>query len=192
MCESHQTDISHSGHMHTENLTIIRTGLLYQHDLSRAFRQLPVDTYDYSMLGMHWQNLLDFDKVMSIGLHSAALACQMVTNAIMHAHHNMGYYSINYVDDFGSAELPEIAKQCFKALWRLLPNMGVKEAVKLQCLPSQEWPFLEISLIARNHEWTQGLGEIKFGAKETNWSPWSENTIHVKLYFHWCSYNCQP
>ena len=35
--------------------------LLFKHDLKRAYRQLPVDPFDYLLLGYSWRDKLFFD-----------------------------------------------------------------------------------------------------------------------------------
>ena len=75
--------------------------LVWKKDMVRAFRQIPLCPRDFSLIGYHWRNLLYFDKVVPMGLRSAAYICQRVTNAIVYAHRSFGYWSINYLDDFG-------------------------------------------------------------------------------------------
>ena len=46
------------------------------------FKQLPVDPYDYLLLGYSWRDQLFFDVRLPMGLRSAAMACQRVTNSV--------------------------------------------------------------------------------------------------------------
>ena len=78
--------------------------LVWKKDLLRYFHQVPACPRDYPLIGFRWDGLLYFDKYMPMGLRSAAYICQRVTTAIKFAHGQMGYWSINYLDDFGSAE----------------------------------------------------------------------------------------
>ena len=109
---------------------------LYKKDLSRYFHQVPVCPLDYSLLGWRWCNLLFFDKCMPMGLHSAAYVCQRITNAIVHIHNQMGHFSINYLDDFGSAELWSNVWDSYWALERLLIQLGVQEAKEKAVKPT--------------------------------------------------------
>ena len=93
---------------------------IWKIDLSRYFKQIPICPHDYSLVGVHWWGLLFFDQVMPMGLCSAAYVCQRMTNAITYIHRKMGYWSINYLDDFGSAELAEKAWDSFQAMRNLL------------------------------------------------------------------------
>ena len=55
---------------------------LYKRDLKRAYRQFPVDPLDYPLLGYCLKHSLYFDLVLPMGLRSAAMACQRITNAV--------------------------------------------------------------------------------------------------------------
>ena len=55
---------------------------LFKQYLKRVYRQLPVDPGDYHLLSYSWQDQLYFDTILPMGLRSAAMACQRVTNAI--------------------------------------------------------------------------------------------------------------
>ena len=66
---------------------IVKNGsgcLIYKCDLKAGYRQFPVDPYDYPVLGSYWKNYYYLDVVLPMGLHSAAMACQRITNAITH------------------------------------------------------------------------------------------------------------
>ena len=80
------------------------SAFLFKINLSRAYRQLPVDHANYPFLGYSWRNDFYFDIVLLFGLRSAAMMCQRTTNAINFIFHNMGFdggyslhvYSENY------------------------------------------------------------------------------------------------
>ena len=80
---------------------------IWKKDLLRAFRQIYLCPSQYSLIDYRWRNLLYFDKVVPMGLKLAAYICQRVTNAVVYVHRSFGYWSINYLDDFGSAELAD-------------------------------------------------------------------------------------
>ena len=50
--------------------------LLFKRDLKRACRQLPVDPFDYPLLGYSWRDRLFFQVRLPMGLRSAVMACQ--------------------------------------------------------------------------------------------------------------------
>ena len=67
--------------------------LLFKRDLKRAYRQLPVDPFDYPLLGYSCVRL-------PMGLRSAAMACQQVTNAVCFMLTRVGCNVLSYLDDF--------------------------------------------------------------------------------------------
>ncbi len=46
-----------------------------------------------------------------MGLHSAALICQRLTNAVTYIYNKQGWSVVNYLDDFGGAEVWEKAEE---------------------------------------------------------------------------------
>ena len=67
--------------------------LLFKRDLKRAYRQLPVDPFDYPLLGYSCVRL-------PMGLRSAAMACQRVTNEVCFMLTRVGCNVLSYLDDF--------------------------------------------------------------------------------------------
>ena len=93
-----------------------------------AFRQIYLCPHNSSLIGYRWRNLLYFDKVVQMGLRSAAYICQSVTNSIVFAHRQFRYWSINYLDEFASAELQVYAWDSYNLFTKLLEVIGVSEA----------------------------------------------------------------
>ena len=56
--------------------------LMFKRDLKRAFMQLPVDPYDYNLLGFTWSGLKYINTATTLASRSASMACQRTTNAI--------------------------------------------------------------------------------------------------------------
>ena len=86
--------------------------------------------------------MLYFDKVMPMSLHSAAYVCPCITNAITYMHRNMGFWSINYLDDFGSAEESHKVFRSFSSIRNLLHDIGAQEAEKKAVEPCTQMEFL--------------------------------------------------
>ena len=84
--------------------------LLYKHDLKKAYRQFPVDPRDYHLLGNTWDNQFYFDMVLTVGLHSAAMARQRSTSAVSWISQQQGRSLFNYLDDFIGVSPPSTAK----------------------------------------------------------------------------------
>ena len=67
-----------------DRIVQLRTGcLLFKWDPKRAYCQLPVDPFNYPLLGYSWRDKLYFDVHLPMGLCSAAMACQRVTYFIL-------------------------------------------------------------------------------------------------------------
>ena len=64
----------------------------------------------YILVGYKWNEHLYFDRVLSMGLTSAAHICQRVTNAVSYMYRLLGFDIVNYLDDFAGVESPSSAK----------------------------------------------------------------------------------
>ena len=115
---------------------------LWKKDMVRAFRQIPLCPMDYSLIGYRWRNFLFFDKVMPMGLHSVAYVCQRITNSIVYIHRSFGYWSVNYLDDFGSAEHKDDAWNSFNLMTRIMQSIGAQEAPEKSVAPTTCMEFL--------------------------------------------------
>ena len=116
--------------------------LLYKRDMSRYFCQVPACPGSYSFLGWRWDNLLYFDRMMLMGLVSSCYVSQRVTNSIAYIHRNTGYYCLNYLDDFGSAEPAHLANSSYESLGRLFNHLGVRESEAKAVPPTTRLEFL--------------------------------------------------
>ncbi len=47
------------------------------------------------LLGYEWHNLMYVDRVLPMGLHSAALICQRVKNAVPFIYNKWGWFVVN-------------------------------------------------------------------------------------------------
>ena len=116
--------------------------LLWKKDMVRAFRQLFLCPRDASYIGYRWRHLLYWDKVMPMGLTSAAYACQVTTSSIVFIHNSLGFWSINYLDDFGSAEKKADAWDSYNLMDRILTSIGIQEAKEKAVPPTTRMEFL--------------------------------------------------
>ena len=117
--------------------------LLFKCDLSRAYRQIPVDPKDYHYLAFHWLDKIYFDTVIPFGLRSASMACQRTTNAVTYIYFNeFGYLCINYIDDFGGACSPDQVHHAFQTLISLLSEVGLVDSPEKGSLPATRMVFL--------------------------------------------------
>ncbi|XP_048586681.1 uncharacterized protein LOC116621133 isoform X1 [Nematostella vectensis] len=109
---------------------------LYKRDLRQAYRQFPVDPGDYRLLGYIWNGHYYFDTVLTMGLRSAAQACQRATSAVAWIHRQQGKVLFNYLDDFIGVSEASSATSDFEQLGTLLSSLGLIESVSKACPPS--------------------------------------------------------
>jgi len=102
--------------------------LIYKRDLKRAYRQFPVDPFDYPLLCYQWRDQLYCDVVLPMGLRSAAMACQRVTNAVSYICHEHGFNVLNYLDDFIGVEPASSATAAFDFTYKRFNELGLEES----------------------------------------------------------------
>ena len=73
---------------------------LFKRDLKCVYRQLLVDPFDNPSLGYSWHDHLFFDVHLPMGLCSASMGCQGVTNAVCFMLSLAGCNVLSYLDDF--------------------------------------------------------------------------------------------
>ena len=117
---------------------------MWKCDMATAFRQVPLDPASYELFGYIWEGLLYWDKVLVMGHGVAPYICQHVTETIKHIHNQIGYFLLNYVDDFLGAELQELAEKSYEMFGRLLKSLGVRESETKAVPPSYEIEFLDV------------------------------------------------
>ena len=122
-----------------------RSCAMFKIDLSRYFRQLPLDPGDYSLIGYIVDGKIYFDKVLPMGMRSAPYIAQRITNAIAHIHRQMGLFLLNYVDDFVSAELKSKIWEGYRFLTKLLHDLGVDTSKEKLVEPCTRMEFLGVT-----------------------------------------------
>ena len=122
---------------------------MFKIDLSRYFRQIPLDPGDYSLIGYVIGGKIYFDKVLPMGMRSAPYITQRITNAITYIHRSLGYFLLNYVDDFVGAELEDRVWVAYTALSNLLTNLQVETSKEKIVPPTTRLEFLGITFDTR-------------------------------------------
>ena len=122
-----------------------RNCMMFKIDLSRYFRQLPLDPGDYSLIGYMIEGKYYFDKVLPMGMRSAPYIAQRVTNAIAFIHRQMEFFLLNYMDDFVGAELKDKIWEAYRALSQLLQELRVDTAAEKVVPPTTRLEFLGIT-----------------------------------------------
>ena len=110
--------------------------LLFKRDLHGAYRQFPVDPYDYPLLGYSWNDHYYFDVVLPMGLRTAAMACQRSTNAVSYILSCARCQVANYLDDFIGVVPTARALQDYEYCGSLLRELGLQESLSKACPPS--------------------------------------------------------
>ena len=119
--------------------------LLFKIDLSRYFRQIPLDPGDYSLIGYVIGGDIYFDKVLPMGMRSAPYIAQRITDAIAFIHRSLEYFLLNYVDDFVGAETVAKAWDAYHALTQLLDSLRVETSKDKIVPPTTRLEFLGIT-----------------------------------------------
>ena len=115
---------------------------LYKEDMDRAFRQLFACPSSVPLLGFKWRGQYYFDLVMVMGCRIAPYICQRTTDMVAHIQGAMGYFVLNYVDDFIGAEYSTRVGEAYQTLIRLLSNIGLDRSEKKSVSPTQVIDFI--------------------------------------------------
>ena len=102
--------------------------LIYKRYLKGAYRQFQVDPYNFPSLGFKWNCQYFFDIVLPIGLRSAAMACQRITNAVSYICSLHGFDVLNYLDDFTRGGDADHTDHVFHFTLTLLSDLGLVES----------------------------------------------------------------
>jgi len=98
---------------------------VFKKDLSRAYRQIPVDPKDYHLLGFQVAGQFYFHTRFPFGLRSAALACQRTNKAVVYILNNMDILVDVYIDDFYGAATPEVSTTVFQRMNSVFHELGL-------------------------------------------------------------------
>ena len=119
-------------------------------DLKRAYKQIQVDPGDWNFLGLTWDGNLLFDKTMPMGLRSAAMCCQRLTNAFKYIIERRGYDLVAYLDDMVSAEVWSKADHCYLTIRWVIKETGAEEAEAKAVGPTCQMLFLGVLFDTEN------------------------------------------
>ncbi|XP_063418371.1 uncharacterized protein LOC134701158 [Mytilus trossulus] len=136
---------------------------MFKRDLKRDYRQFVVDPGDIHLLGYKWRGHLYYDRVLTMGLRSAAYICMRTTNAIAFMCQNLGIDILNYLDDLVGCDSPSSSDDAYCKLGLILQNCGIEESFEKACPPSTKMMFIGILFDSENMTIsidTQRLSEI--------------------------------
>lgn len=115
---------------------------IWKCDLSKAFRQFPVDPHDYAFQCFRWKEKIYVDKRLMFGMRSSPQACQRTTNYVNFILNLNGISCINYVDDFGGVSQAFNAFHDYTQTLQLFKDLGLKVSGDKCCAPSNIMTFL--------------------------------------------------
>ena len=99
--------------------------LLSKIDISRAFRNLRVDPYDFDLLGLKWHHDSYLDLSVPMGLKTGSAMCQRTTDVIRHVMRSKNIDVYNYLDDIICVHQIENASEEFDTLYSLFEFLGL-------------------------------------------------------------------
>ena len=85
-----------------------------------------------------------FDKVLVMGCQSSCYIAQRITNALRFILQGMRVETVNYLDDLGGAEVPELAEFTFKTVGDLLLELRIEESITKACGAQTRMLFLSV------------------------------------------------
>ena len=118
--------------------------LMFKRDLKRAYQQIPIDPGYVHKLCYVWEENLYADRMLPMGLSSAAYVCQRTTSAVAFMYKEEGYDAVVFLDDFGGAEIPAKAQEAEDALDGLLDDVGLDQAHKKKKRGATRMPYLGV------------------------------------------------
>lgn len=102
---------------------------LYSCDISRAYRNLPLDPLAWPLCCVQFKGRIYVDTALSFGARWSAAGCQRVTDGVKYVMANLGHTVFNYIDDIaGIAPTKQAAIEGFTALRDTLATLGLPEA----------------------------------------------------------------
>jgi hypothetical protein len=117
---------------------------LFKIDLSRAFRQLPLDPLDAACLGVTWRGQTYIDNALPFGWRHRSAACQRVTDAVRYILKKHDIIVGNYIDDFISIVPVSDAHRAFSITKQILYDIGLVTSDEKKVPPTCECACLGI------------------------------------------------
>ena len=99
--------------------------LLSKIDVSRAFRNLRVDPYDFDVLGLNWRGMTYLDISIPMGLKTGSALCQRTTDVLRHVMASRDVRVYNYIDDVICVHKRQKADAEFETLFSLFEFLGI-------------------------------------------------------------------
>ena len=136
----------------TNALKAVGTGAhLYKVDVSRAFRHVKLDPFDYDLLGLKWRDITFYDTCLPFGSRHGTQIFQRLSDAVRFIMRRDRYDVINYVDDFVGFGTPSVARASVGHLRNLLSRLGLNISAQKLVAPCTKVTCLgtEIDTVAK-------------------------------------------
>ena len=98
---------------------------LFKVDISRAFRNIPIDPADAIHLGIKWNNKFYIDKHLAFGAVHGTAIFERVSNFIRFIMAQHGFQVWNYIDDIYACCHVDVAQEAFDTLLEVIRNIGL-------------------------------------------------------------------
>ena len=84
---------------------------IYKIDISRAFRHVKVNSRDYDLLGLYWEN-----TCVPFRSHHGTQIFQHLSDAVHFMMRSCGFQIVNYVDDYVGLSISSMEERSFNVL----------------------------------------------------------------------------
>ena len=98
---------------------------LVKADISRAFRNVPIDPRDAIKCGITFQNQFYVDKFLVFGAVNGTMIFQRISDAVRHMLRQEGMIVWNYIDDVFAAFEAEGSDSKFNNMCQLITDLGL-------------------------------------------------------------------
>ena len=116
-------------------------------DLSRAYRQFPVDPLDWPLLGIHWRGRWSFDRRLPFGCRMSSFIMQRIADFLVRALATKGIRSHMYLDDIIMVSpTATTAQRDYSEIISMLARLGLAVAHKKLQPPASSVTWLGITI----------------------------------------------
>ena len=154
----------------SELVKLGRGAHIYKIDVSRAFRHLPIDPFDYDLLGLEWDGFY-INKNLAFGTRHGSQFFQRTSDAVRYIMRRRGFDVIAYIDDYLGFGVPSIAEQSFNTLYNILTDLGLTISQKKLVRPSTQAVCLGI--LVNTVEGTLSIPDDKLNQIKTTVVEWT-------------------
>ena len=134
--------------------TLLRLGsevVIYKIDLSRAFRQLRIDPYDYNLLALKWGSDYFADTFCPFGHRSGSMMCSRLSDFFRYIMFKQSYIVYTYVDDILGLDIEPQAHEAFRYLLGILKDLGFQISQSKLVAPTTRCNCLGIIVDTKEH-----------------------------------------